>query len=296
MRFGAGAPGDSLGRVDAVALAIVSAASFGAMTVALRRALVRHPNAEAAALATVLYAFAVAVVASIVRFDWDAAGLWPFALAGVLGPGLSQTLFTLGVREAGPARASVTVGTAPLIAVAIALVVLDEPAVTGVLAGAVLVVAGGVLLIAERGRPSHVRRIGLVFAFASTIVFATRDNLVRWLAEDTTVVPELAVAAALGTGALVIAGWMLVAQRRILRGSAGAFAPAGLFFGLSYVCLFEAFYRGRVSVVSPLVATESLWGVGLSWLVLRHAEQVGLRLLLGAAFVVAGGVLIGLEQ
>ncbi len=72
-----------------------------------------------------------------------------------------------------------------------------------------------------------------------------------------------------------------------------AFVPAGILFGLSYVCLFEAYYRGRVSVVSPLVATESLWGVALSALLLRRHELVGPRLFGGAALVVAGGVLIG---
>jgi uncharacterized membrane protein len=66
-----------------------------------------------------------------------------------------------------------------------------------------------------------------------------------------------------------------------------------VFFGLSYVCLFEAYWRGRVSVVSPLVATESLWGVGLSALLIRHTEGMGKRLALGAVLVVAGGVLIG---
>ena len=71
------------------------------------------------------------------------------------------------------------------------------------------------------------------------------------------------------------------------------FVPAGLCFGLSYVCLFEAYYRGPVTVVSPLVATESLWGVGLSALLLRRHELVGPRLAAGAAFVVAGGALIG---
>ena len=57
-----------------------------------------------------------------------------------------------------------------------------------------------------------------------------------------------------------------------------AFVPAGLLFGLSYVCLFEAYYRGRVTVVSPLVATESLWGVAISALLLRRHELVGPRL------------------
>ena len=65
-----------------------------------------------------------------------------------------------------------------------------------------------------------------------------------------------------------------------------------MLFGLSYVCLFEGYYRGRVSVVSPLVATESLWGVALSALLLRRHELVGPRLFAGAALVVVGGALI----
>jgi uncharacterized membrane protein len=59
------------------------------------------------------------------------------------------------------------------------------------------------------------------------------------------------------------------------------------------VALFEAYYRGRVSVVSPLVATETLWGVGLSALLMRHTELVGRRLAIGAVLIVAGGALIG---
>jgi uncharacterized membrane protein len=72
-----------------------------------------------------------------------------------------------------------------------------------------------------------------------------------------------------------------------------AFVPAGVCFGVSYVCLFEAYWRGRVTVVSPLVATESLWGVALSALLIRHTENVGRRLVLGALLVVAGGAVIG---
>ena len=72
--------------------------------------------------------------------------------------------------------------------------------------------------------------------------------------------------------------------------------PPGLLFGLSYVSLYEAFYRGRLSVVAPLVATESLFGVGLSAVFLRHVEGVGRRLVLGACLVVAGGILIGLSR
>lgn len=278
--------------MDAVALALASAFLFGAMTVAIRFALARTGDAEAGALLTILPALAV-TLPFVAAGPVELAGAWPFALAGVLGPGLSQLLFTLAVRDAGPSRTSVTVGTAPLFSVAIAFVLLDEPVRAALLAGAVLIVGGGVLLVGERGRPVHVKRVGLVFALGATIVFATRDNLVRHLSIGSDVRPALAAATTLTAAAVVVSLFLLVSRRRLPVTGLVAFLPAGLLFGLSYVCLFEGYYRGRVSVVSPLVATESLWGVGLSALLLRRHELVGPRLAAGATLVVAGGVLIG---
>jgi drug/metabolite transporter (DMT)-like permease len=151
------------------------------------------------------------------------------------------------------------------------------------------VVGGGVLLAFERDRPEHVRAGALLFAAAATVFFAIRDNVVRAIHAHAN--PEAAAAATFVGGLLVTALW---ARRLPSRGELRRLAPAGLLFGLSYVCLFEAYFRGRVSVVSPLVATESLWGVALSALLLRH-ERVGARLAFGALLVVAGGVLIGLQ-
>ena len=147
--------------------------------------------------------------------------------------------------------------------------------------------------MSERGRPEHVRRIGLLFALAATIVFAVRDNFVRWLSVDTDVDPALAATATLAAGGCVVLVYTLSRRRQLDLRRAHVFVPAGLLFGLSYVCLFAAYYRGPVTVVSPLVATESLWGVTLSAVVLGQREGVGTRLVAGAALVVAGGVLIG---
>jgi drug/metabolite transporter (DMT)-like permease len=280
--------------VDAVLLACCSAFLFGAMTVALRLALDRGTDADVGAALTILPALATVLPFVAVRGDLDLGGIWPFLLAGILGPGLSQLLFTLAVRDAGPSRTSVVVGTAPLFSVALALVFLDEPVRAALIVGAVLIVLGGLLLVGERGRPAHFKLAGLVFAFAATAVFAARDNLVRWLALDTSVNPALAAAATLGSGCLCVLAYVLVVRgRAIPLRRLPAFAPAGVLFGLSYVALFEAYYRGRVTVVSPLVATESLWGVLLSALILRRSELVGPRLLAGAALVVAGGAMIG---
>jgi len=165
--------------MDAVLLALCSAFLFGAMTVALRGPTSRGSDPLVGALLTVLPALGVALAAAAIRGDWDIAGVWPFLLAGVLAPGISQPLFTLAVRDAGPSRASATVGMAPLAAVTFAIILLDEPLVAGVALGALLIVGGGLLLASEPSRPAHVKRIGLLLAFSAAVVLALRDTFVR---------------------------------------------------------------------------------------------------------------------
>jgi drug/metabolite transporter (DMT)-like permease len=272
--------------VTVVFLALASAALFGGMTVAVRLGLRGVPDAGGGAVATILPALLVALVATTYRHDYH--HLWPFLLAGLLAPGGSQLFFTFAVREIGASRTSVAVGAAPLVAVAIALVFLDEPLRVPLIGGALAVVAGGVLLAAERDRPGHLRARGLLLAAGAATLFATRDNLVRALHAQAS--PESAAAATLVAGTLVALAWTRRAPSRV---ELKRLAPAGVMFGLSYVFLFEAYWRGRVSVVSPLVATESLWGVALSALLIRHTEGVGRRLAVGAVLVVAGSALIG---
>src|SRR4029078_13420949 len=101
--------------------------------------------------------------------------------------------------------------------------------------------------------------------------------------------PAVAAAAALLGGTVLIAVW----ARRGLSRRWLPFVPAGVLFGASYVSLFEASSRGRVTIVAPLVAIESLAGVALSALLLRHSELVGKRLVVSAGLIVAGGALIG---
>jgi drug/metabolite transporter (DMT)-like permease len=263
------------------------------MSVALRMALQRDPDVALGAVATgstaLVVAFAAAATESPAR-GVHLSSAWPFLLLGLLSPGAAQILVTLAIRESGASRVSMVLGTAPLVSVTIALLVLGEPASAPLIAGAVLVVAGGVELTRERERPAHLNRLGLAYAFGGVTLFAIRDNIVRHLAVGSTVVPPAVAATAAQLGGIaLIAVWARKGiGRRWLR-----FVPAGLLFGASYICLFEAYYRGRVTIVAPLVAVESLVGVALSALLLRESELVGKRLLFGAALIVAGGALIG---
>jgi drug/metabolite transporter (DMT)-like permease len=263
------------------------------MSVALRMGLDRDPDAALGTLATAGTALVIGVVAA--AGEAPSRGLhldsaWPFLLAGLLSPGAAQIFVTIAIRDSGSSRVSMIFGMAPLVSVTIALLFLNEPVSGPLLVGAVLIVAGGVLLARERDRPAHLNRLGLVFAFAGATLFAIRDNLVRHLAVGNTAVPPaVAAAAALLGGTVLIAVW----ARRGLSRRWLPFLPAGVLFGASYVSLFEAYYRGRVTIVAPLVAIESLAGVALSALLLRRSELVGKRLVVSAALIVAGGAFIG---
>jgi drug/metabolite transporter (DMT)-like permease len=283
--------------VSAVGLALTSAALFGTMSVALRFALRRHRDPEVGALATAIVALVPCGALAAANGDWR-GNVLPFLLAGLSAPGASQVLYVLAIRDAGPSRTSVLVGVAPLVSVTIAFVVLGEPVRAPLVIGAVLIVLGGLALVGERVRPEDFRRLGVLFALGATIFFATRDNVVRHFAVHSSVPPQLAACMTLVAGGALMTTYLVAVRgpRRLgrsLRSALVPFAPSGLLWGLSYAALFEAFYRGRVSVVSPLVATESLFGVLFAFLILRRSELVGRHLWIGAALIVLGGGLIG---
>ena len=280
--------------MDAVLLALASAALFGAMPVAVRYALVFPLPVIVGTLVMQVGTFGVLVVAAAIQGGVTFDGALPFLLAGALAPGVSQIFVMLGIRDAGSARASMAFGTAPLFAVGMAIAWFGEEPGVGILLGAMLIVGGGLVLAAESDRPAHVKRIGLVFALVGAAVFALRDNLVRDLSLETTV-PSMTAGVVMLAAGIAVTGSFVAVRRDSVRCSPRVLVHwlvPGVFVGFSYVCLFEAFYRGTVSVVTPIVATESLWGVAFSAWFLGRSERVGPRLVAGAVLVVSGAVLI----
>jgi len=287
--------------VLAVFFAALAGALFGALAVTVRNGLRRGADPEVGAIVVAGVGLAVSAalaVPSAIVEEVRLGDLWPFLLVGALVPGGSQILFILAVRDAGPSRAAILIGTTPLLSVAIALVVLGEPFRPLLIAGTVFVVAGGAALARERERPEHFRVLGVVLALTCAALFAIRDNVARWAARDTHPPALVAATVSLLAAFAVILVYLLVARRETLRSqlraAIPAFAAAGVALGLAYDSLLEAFDRGRVSVVAPLNATQSLWAVLFSALVIgRRGEVIGGRLVTACLLIVAGGALIG---
>jgi drug/metabolite transporter (DMT)-like permease len=270
---------------------------FGAMGVLLRLGLNRGGDAEGgAAIAASVGGFVAVGLAVAGGGKVHAAELWPFALLGVFVPGVSSIVMSHAIRLAGPSRAFVVIGVAPLLSVLLALLLLDEPFVPELALGTVLVVAAGVLLAGE-ARPQHVRLLGGVLALTCATMFAGRDILARWAAREEHPPPLVATATSLVFAAAAVLAWLVVVRRRTIaervRRGRGAFGLAGVCLALAYTALLSGLDTGRVTVVAPLNATQSLWSVVFAALLLRRTEAIGARVVLAAVLVVIGGALIG---
>jgi drug/metabolite transporter (DMT)-like permease len=280
-----------------VLLAAGSALFFGALAVTIRFALARGIDAEAASRVTTVLAGVICASLAFVTGDFSGvvwSDTWPFFVTGLFAPGISQILFTRSVGVIGPSRTAIAVGISPVLSGAIAVTVLGEPLHIALVLGTLFVVGGGTLLVSERGGPAAMLSLGIALSLGAALLFSVRDNLVRWAARGSEVPGFVAATASLVSATLVI---LIVVMsrpnaRERIRQAARPFVPSGLVYGVSYACLYSAFDRGRVTIVAPLVATESLFAVLISIVVLRRSERIGPRLLFAAALVVGGGALI----
>jgi len=289
--------------VLAVLFGALAGAAFGLLMLLVRRGLGRGVDAFAGAVAMLAVATVLVGLIAIPSFvggGFAASDLWPFAIAGVVAPGAAQIILIMAVRDAGPSRAAILIGTAPLLSVGIALTILNEPFRAWLVAGTLLVVAGGAALAFERARPEHFRPLGAVLALSCALLFAIRDNVARWAARDTHPPGLVSATVALAAAFTLVLTYVLLTRRQALarmRPAVVAFAPAGAAVGLGYASLLLAFDHGRVSIVAPLNATQSLWAVVFSALLLgRHHEMISRRLVTAGVLVVAGSALIGVVR
>lgn len=287
----------------AVLLACLTAFFFGALAVAVHKGIVWNADIRRGASAMTLVACATELVISFAAGESPASlssDVWPFVLAGAVAPGLSQILILRAVQGIGPSRATMLVGASPVLSSAIAIVFLKEPLRVALALGTAAVVAGVVVLARERGRAQGFFQIGTLFAVLSALLYATRDNLFRWSERATNHVPPLLGATvSLGAGALVLTLWAVATggrARSAWPSAVVAYLPSGLLVAFAYAALVGALDHGRVTVVSPLTATQGLWAVLLSWLVVGKREGVGRRLVLSATLIVAGAAVVSSAQ
>jgi drug/metabolite transporter (DMT)-like permease len=282
----------------AVLLAAGAAMLFGALAVTIRIGLRTQADSDAGALVTTAGACLVCVLIAAVFGQWSHvpwADTWPFLAAGTVAPGVSQLLFTRAVGLIGASRTAILVGISPVLSAGIAIALLGEPFRVSLALGTLLVVCGGTMLAWNRGGAWGPLTLGATLGAGAAVLFSIRDNFVRWAERGSEVPGVVAAGCSLAAASFVLVVFVAIAQDGVSRTRAAArpFLVSGVIYGVAYAFLLTAFDRGRVTVVAPMYATESLWAVVFSAILLRKAEGIGPRLAASAFLVVAGGALIG---
>jgi DME family drug/metabolite transporter len=218
-----------------------------------------------------------------------------YLISGCMQPLFARALFYEGITRIGVARAGPLRGSEPLFATAIAIMFFDERPGFLVFLGTILIVGSLWLLSGKQQGETNWRLIDAIFPVSAALVSAVSQSLRK---QALKIIPDPFVAVAMVTTvSLILLFGFLVVTRRIpqlrMQGHGFIFfACAALVAVSAQVANFVALGRGQLSVIIPLLNTSPLFTVLFSAVFLRNIERVNLRIILGAATMVSGVLLI----
>ena len=230
------------------------------------------------------------------RADAPTAGLLLFTGAGVLSPFCTQILLFISANKVGISRASPLRNTTPLFAGIVAVLWLGETVTVAIATGTLLIVFGASLLgmrDSEQAVPYQPVYLLLPVLAAFLGGFASPMRKLGYSMIDS--VP-LAVCVVQG-GAFVALVLYLAATRKyrelvLRRETLWWFGLSGLLNSAAVTMNMTALEMGDVVLVSPLISTTPLFTVILSTIFLRSFERVTLKVLVGAAAICLGGIVL----
>src|SRR5437868_2447113 len=185
------------------------------MAVAIRASFRPGVDPEAVSLATTAGALVVCLVLAapfLGGLTWH--GVWPFLVAGLVAPGLSQVLFVRAIEAIGASRTAILVGVSPLLSALFAISLLGEPLRAGLVVGTVAIVGGAIALVSTRSAAARLTVAGATAGVVAAALISARDNFVRWADVGNAVPGVVAAAAALLSASAVIALILLLDRRR----------------------------------------------------------------------------------
>ena len=220
-----------------------------------------------------------------------------FVVVGFFQPGLTRLLTykginTLGVAITDPIRAST-----PLFSALMAIVFLGEQITLPIIVATFMIIAGIILLSWRSDAMKLTGSAMFLWYPIAASALAGASQVVRKFGLAAVPHPFLA-AAVTATSSLfvsVITLWYVEKTQetwKMNRNCCGWFLAAGITISLGMTCIYYALDLGKVSVVIPVSSTGPLFSLLLTWLFLRDVERVTPRIVMSAALMVGGVVLI----
>jgi drug/metabolite transporter (DMT)-like permease len=295
-------------QLDGVTLALLSAALFGASGVAARKALVAA-NTLIGAMITIIIGLPLLFVVAFLNGEFLVLkeltfyGFLVFGLAGITNF-LLGTFFTYrAIKGIGVNITSSLITTFPVYASLLALIFLQEDLAINRMAAIVLVVAGGLVLSKSNLQTNSDLKLdklqfrqGVAFGVLAGFCFGLSHVLTK-IGVETTPLPITGVTISYSFATL---GYLLLLAstpsrfkggedvKRHLQQGMSWFFIAGFFNAGALIFSYLAFQGSPVTIVSPILAAQSLFTILFSYLAIRELELFHVTVILGALLVLSG--------
>lgn len=225
------------------------------------------------------------------------ASILIFVGVGFFQPGLTRLLTykgidTLGVAITDPIRAST-----PLFSALMAIVFLGEDMTLPIVAATLMIIAGIILLSWRRDSMQLVGSAIYLWYPIAASALAGASQVVRKFGLAAVPHPFLAAAVTASSSIVVSVLTMWDVEKtqeswRMNRQCFGWFLAAGITVSFAMTCIYYALDLGKVSVVIPISSTGPLFSLILTAIFLRDVERVTVRIVVSAAMIVGGVMLI----
>ena len=293
----------------AVLLALVTCFAYAIDTYLIRQGLARTPQPMVATVVTLSVNFAFFVVlfllfvpAHYVRLEKG----YPFIIAGVLAPGAARAFSYRGIEKLGLSINTPIVNSEILIAVAMAILFLNEPMTLMIGIGVLSIIVGLVLLGLESGRGKEsivgkrIRYRYLLYPLIASVFYGV-SVFVRKLGLNVLGSPILGATFTSGTSWLIltaslVAGGHVNQLSKVTRQSFIYFLLGGGATCVAWYSLFNALHIGKVSIVTPIATSYSLVTLFFSYVLLRKVERINRRIVAATVLVVGGIILLSLAK
>jgi uncharacterized membrane protein len=227
------------------------------------------------------------------------ASIMIFAAVGLFQPGLTRLLSYKGIDALGVAITDPIRATTPLFSAMMAIIFLGEKLTLPIVVATVMIIAGITLLSWRNGSMKLAGSAVFLWYPIAASALAGATQVVRKV--GLAAVPHPLVAAAVtATSSFVVSIltlWYVERSQetwKMNRQCFWWFLTAGITISFGMVCIYYALDLGKVSVVIPIASTGPFFSLVLAAIFLRDVERVTARIVLSAAMIVGGVVLLTL--
>jgi uncharacterized membrane protein len=224
------------------------------------------------------------------------AAILIFVVVGLFQPGLTRLLTYKGIDALGVAITDPIRATTPLFSAMMAIIFLGEKITVPIVVATLTIMAGITLLSWHSGSMKLVGSAVFLWYPIAASALAGASQVVRKFGLAAVPHPFLAAAVTASSSFVVSVLTLWYVEKteetwKMNRHCFWWFLAAGVTISLGMTCIYYALDLGKVSVVIPISSTGPFFSLIFAALFLRDVERVTVRIVVAAAMII-GGVLV----